>query len=231
MLDQQNFLRGEPINSALLGVSSLVSSYCSGHSDCQELPEVQAIITQYEQLLGSQCEAVDRAEEDKVILALKALRTIGHLRRGQAVVEKCYTDATNSMFIRLAAIDTIKQINCGQNEYDFKRQLFATFSDASADSELRIGAYLALMNCPSQSMVNLVKNVLVNEPVNQGTHLTLSSLEVAKNLLICLSISIKSDLKEWNWRVLSYIDELVKTIKPSIMRMSLRLYHFFQKSI
>ena len=183
IFDQQNFLRGEPINSALLGVSSLVSSYCSGHSDCQELPEIQAIITQYEQLLGSQCEAVDRAEEDKVILALKALRTIGHLRRGQAVVEKCYTDATNSMFIRLAAIDTIKQINCGQNEYDFKRQLFATFSDASADSELRIGAYLALMNCPSQSMVNLVKNVLVNEPVNQGTHSTLSSFKSCQKLL------------------------------------------------
>ena len=145
--------------------------------------EIQDIITQYEQLLGSQCEAVDRAEEDKVILALKALRTIGHLRRGQAVVEKCYTDATNSMFIRLAAIDTIKQINCGQNEYDFKRQLFATFSDASADSELRIGAYLALMNCPSQSMVNLVKNVLVNEPVNQGTHLTLSSFKSCQKLL------------------------------------------------
>jgi hypothetical protein len=67
-----NFLRGEPIHSALLGVSSLVSSYCSGHENCQELPEVQAIITQYEQLLGSQCEAVDRTEEDKVVLALKA---------------------------------------------------------------------------------------------------------------------------------------------------------------
>ena len=84
------------------------------------------------------------------------------------MVEKCYTDSTNSMFVRLAAVDTIKKINCGQDEYDFKKQLFATFSDATADSELRIGAYLALMNCPSQSMVNLVKSVLVNEPVNQG---------------------------------------------------------------
>ena len=150
----------------------MVNSYCSAHTDCHDLPEVQAIITQYEQLLGSQCAVIDRAEEDKVVLALKALRTIGHLRRGQAVIEKCYTDSTNSMFIRLAAIDTINQLNCGHDEYDFKRQLFATFSDNAADSELRIGAYLALMNCPTQSMVNLVKNVLVNEPVNQGAFLT-----------------------------------------------------------
>ena len=90
-------------------------------------------------------------------------------------MEKCYTDATNSMFVRLAAIDTIKQINCGQDDYDFKKQLFATFSDATADSELRIGAYLALMNCPSQSMVNLVKSILVNEPVNQGRKINTST--------------------------------------------------------
>ena len=65
----QNFLRGEPLNSALLGVSSLVSSYCKEHTDCQDLPEVQAIITQYEELLGTTPQ--DSAEEDKVILALK----------------------------------------------------------------------------------------------------------------------------------------------------------------
>ncbi len=55
------------------------------------------------------------------------------------------------------------------NDYDFQKKLFATFQDTKVDSELRIGAYLALMECPSGSLVNTVKSVLVHEPVNQGT--------------------------------------------------------------
>ena len=50
-----------------------MSSYCKEHTGCQDLPEVQAIVTQYEALLGTQCAAMDSAEEDKIILALKVL--------------------------------------------------------------------------------------------------------------------------------------------------------------
>ena len=51
------------------------------------------------------------------------------------------------------------------------------FADTAEDSELRIGAYLALMSCPSQETVSQVKMVLTDEPVNQvgsfvWTHLT-----------------------------------------------------------
>jgi hypothetical protein len=52
-----------------------------------------------------------------------------------------------------------------------------TFSDTDNDSELRIGAYLAIMNCPTESTVETVKAVLTSEPVNQGRNdLQLSSL-------------------------------------------------------
>jgi hypothetical protein len=49
-----------------------------------------------------------------------------------------------------------------------------TFSDTDNDSELRIGAYLAIMNCPTESTVETVKAVLTSEPVNQGRHDLLS---------------------------------------------------------
>ena len=68
------------MSSALLGVSSLVSSYCKENTECQDLPEVQAIITQYEELLGSNCAAIDSAEEDKVILALKVNKEYDGIR-------------------------------------------------------------------------------------------------------------------------------------------------------
>lgn len=174
----QNFLRGEPSQAALLGVSSLVSTFCSQHENCQQLPEVQAIVARYEELLGSNCSGIDRVEEDGLILALKGLRNIGFLtNQGHQIVEKCYLDSYNSMFLRLAALDTIRHLNCQPSEHDFNRQLFTTFSNSQGDSELRIGAYLAIMGCPSSSMVDLVKGMLVNEPVNQvgsfvWTHLT-----------------------------------------------------------
>ena len=43
-------------------------------------------------------------------------------------------------------------------------------TNTAEDSELRIGAYLALMSCPSQDTVNQVKMVLTDEPVNQGNN-------------------------------------------------------------
>ena len=59
----------------------------------------------------------------------------------------------------------------------FDQGLMILFTNTAEDSELRIGAYLALMSCPSQETVNQVKMVLTDEPVNQvgsfvWTHLT-----------------------------------------------------------
>ena len=114
---------------------------------------------------------------------LLLLGNIGRLHRGHEAVQACYQDFTNPMDIRLTALDTIRRIGCSiqqqsSNDFDFKPALFALFSDNNMDSELRIGAYLALINgCPSSSTVNLIKNILITEPVNQvgsfvWTHLT-----------------------------------------------------------
>ena len=59
----------------------------------------------------------------------------------------------------------------------FDQGLMILFTNTAEDSELRVGAYLALMSCPSQETVNQVKMVLTDEPVNQvgsfvWTHLT-----------------------------------------------------------
>ena len=51
----------------------------------------------------------------------------------------------------------------------FEQGLMNLFANTAEDSELRIGAYLALMSCPSQETVNQVKTVLTDEPVNQGS--------------------------------------------------------------
>lgn len=135
--------------------------------DCASLPEVIEIIQKFEQLLGSNCMATGQEEEDTVILSLKGLRNIGHLRDSGPVLVRCFEEFTNGMDIRLAALDTIRKMSCATGEFNPK--LMKTFSEVSNDSELRIGAYLALMECPNEGTVEAVKAVLLSEPVNQGT--------------------------------------------------------------
>ena len=146
----------------------MLTTFCNQEENCGDLPEVQTLILRFEDFLGSSCATLDSTEEDRIILALRGLKSFGLLKRSATTVEKCFTDNTNSMFIRLAALDTVRSLNCRSDDYDFKKALWNMFADTTGDSELRIGAYLALMSCPTSVMVNLVKNVLVTEPVNQG---------------------------------------------------------------
>lgn len=60
-----------PRPSAMLGVSTLVHTFCA-NKDCSSIPEVQEIISKYEEFLGSGCQA-DYGEEETVVLSLKAL--------------------------------------------------------------------------------------------------------------------------------------------------------------
>ena len=42
-------------------------------------------------------------------------------------------------------------------------------SDSSEEVEVRVAAYLAVMQCPTSSVIATVKNVLENEEINQVT--------------------------------------------------------------
>ena len=61
-----------------------------------------------------------------------------------------------------------------------------TFADTENDSELRIGAYLAIMNCPTESTIETVKTVLISEPVNQGD---VSIISFGQTLLLLKLVS------------------------------------------
>lgn len=167
MAFQQNFVMDEvPRKSAILGVSSMVQTFCQSRPDCASLPEVQDIVIQHERILGEKCNAFGEDEEDTMILALKGLRNMKVIVHSAPVLENCYMDFTNPIPIRLAALDTIRKLNCQTDK--FEGTLIKAFADTSIDSELRIGMYLALMDCPSIQTVERVKSLLGSEPVNQG---------------------------------------------------------------
>lgn len=43
----------------------------------------------------------------------------------------------------------------------------ALYRDSTRDSELRIAAYLAVMQCPNPYFISQIKETLANEQVNQ----------------------------------------------------------------
>ena len=164
----QSFLNENPRKSALMGVAGMLKTFCHNNDNCYDIPEVQKIILAYEKLLGDECIATTQKDEDNIVLSLKGLKAIRYLMKSQKTLEKCYTKNSNSMNIRLAALDTIQETFCHSSN-SFGPTLLSTFSNTALDSELRIGAYLALVSCmPPKSTIDLITKMLTKEPVNQG---------------------------------------------------------------
>lgn len=160
-----------PRNEALLGVSSLVRTFCQNEASCHGVSEVKELVKKLESFLGDGCQAQDQLEEDLVVLSLKGLRNIGHVDRAEPTIIRCYEDDMNTAPVRLAAMDTARELTCTSG--GFQESLLNMFSDPGKDSELRVAAYLALMACPDKGTVAVIRNLLIQEEVNQGNKCSL----------------------------------------------------------
>lgn len=69
------------------------------------------------------------------------------------------------MEVRVAALDAFRRLPC---QFEIQTPILEVYKDTMQDSELRIAAYLALMKCPTPSVVDSVREALEAEPVNQG---------------------------------------------------------------
>ncbi|KAK4294435.1 hypothetical protein Pmani_032941 [Petrolisthes manimaculis] len=164
-----------PRQQALLGASALVNTYCKLHSQCEADAGVQQVLRAIEKHVGSSCRIINTPEHSNkmlILTALKALGNAGHWVNANEVLRQCYTEE-NDMEVRVAAIEAWRHTPC---EYD-RSHLLAAFQDEAQDTEVRIAAYLAVMTCPTENVLNTIKDRLTSEAVNQvgsfvWTHLT-----------------------------------------------------------
>ena len=160
--------------SALLGISGIIKTFCQSVENCYQMAEVREIMEKYEFQLGNSCETETTEDEEHLTVILKSIRNIGNITN-KSVIRKCYQNKSNSIWVRLAALDTIRKFSCQFSQSDFG--LPRLFRDKQEDSELRIGAYLVLVHCPSEATIDNIKAVMIDEPINQigsfvWTHLT-----------------------------------------------------------
>ena len=98
-------------------------------------------------------------------MALKGIRNIGKTTNSKDIVYKCYSTKSNSVLVRVSALQTIRkwEIAC----HFSGQKLLEILKDVNEDSEIRINAYLALMTCPTENIIENIKTILVNEEINQ----------------------------------------------------------------
>ncbi|XP_068221439.1 uncharacterized protein [Palaemon carinicauda] len=158
-------LEETPSQKAMLGTSALINNFCKLHSDCESETGVIQVLRRIEAQLGSSCRAVNEVEKIKILVALKSLGNAGRWINANTVLKRCYTDEENDMEIRVAALEAWRHTPC---EYD-RSNVQAAFQDEKQDSEVRIAAYLALMSCPAQETIDIIKDRLTSEGINQVT--------------------------------------------------------------
>ncbi|KAK7794405.1 hypothetical protein R5R35_011682 [Gryllus longicercus] len=157
LLDEQNLPR-----EALLGIGSLAGRYCHEHT-CENVQQVNELISKLAKRLT--IKITSRDDENKVIAALKALHNIHHLNNAVAeTLQKLASDHSVPIRVRVAALETYQSDACRPK---LKKSALEILNNRDEDSEVRIKAYLVLVECPCGTVANNLKELLENEPVNQ----------------------------------------------------------------
>nr|UEP64281.1 apolipophorin [Cotesia flavipes] len=147
---------------AYLGVGRVIGKYCQQH-DCENAAEVKEALAKISSKL-SNSKPGNRDQENILIAALKALRNANYL--DEPTIEKVMSIAKDKAVhprVRVAAIEALTAKCLKQ----WMMPLTKLFGDKGEDSEIRIKAYLTLVECPCPHVANELKEIIDSETVNQ----------------------------------------------------------------
>lgn len=99
------------------------------------------------------------------MVALKSLANIGQISpEFEENLKKLIEDAQLEPKVRLAAVEVYRRLPCQEHRPYFEE----VFRSIDNDVEVRIAAYLQLMQCPTYVTIRTIKHSLEIEEVNQG---------------------------------------------------------------
>ncbi|XP_059147634.1 uncharacterized protein LOC131935270 [Physella acuta] len=153
-----------------LPVTSLIRNLCSKGTDCLYSKNIEEIVNVLGSIISNRCQSDDK---ELMLIILRAIGNLGFADRLVPALEKCVKLNTNTMNIRVFAAQAFRGVTCNVD----RKSLMDTFMDTNEDSELRITAYLGVMQCWNEDNLVLVKQTLEKETTNQvgsfvWTHLT-----------------------------------------------------------
>ena len=140
----------------------MVNTFCKNENTCIERDSIRDVVLAIEIHLGSACRSTTLNEKELILTTLKALGNAGQWV-DKEVVQNCYNEESNPAEVRIAALEAWRRAPCS-----FDRSgLLNTYVNPRFDSEIRIAAYLSLMACPTEELIENIKNKLNSESVNQ----------------------------------------------------------------
>jgi len=119
------------------------------------------VYREIESLLARLSSDLNKTNEDEVIAALKAIGNLGEIAGAHNdLVIQAAQHTRFSPMTRLAAVEATRHVACNETKTSKLMEIFADHSD---DLEVRIGAYLAAVRCPTAKLIAKVSDVLHRE--------------------------------------------------------------------
>ncbi|GAB0091209.1 Apolipophorins [Sergentomyia squamirostris] len=148
---------------ALLATGTLVRKYCDQFTCSDE--QLDKVFDRFAGHLHG-CIAKKKKEGDSIVAALKGAKNAhGYLgRKLTDHILACATKKEAKLRIRVAAIEALQGASCDKK---INGGLLSIFDDFTQDSELRIEAYLALVQCPTTELADHLQKVLNSEKIQQ----------------------------------------------------------------
>nr|XP_012555900.2 uncharacterized protein LOC100199505 [Hydra vulgaris] len=165
--DLMGIVSKQPTRQGYLTLGTILYRHCKKNiADCDDVKP--NIITQAENFLigklGKNCEGQENYERvEEILMSLKALSNAQRPSRASSVILSC---AANSEHVNIttAAFDAIGNMPCDKVIVD---ELYNFVKETSNAPNKRISAFVALMKCPNEILLEHVVDLLEQEPSNQ----------------------------------------------------------------
>ncbi|KFD57009.1 hypothetical protein M513_02266, partial [Trichuris suis] len=198
----------------LFRLSNVIHKYCAHDSHCASHREIIQALDALSGHLTHGCNPRSPEDFDKMLFALRAAGNIDVPSTGLQNQLKCLSDKTAADELRLAAVQSVRRLPCHPSA---NTHLFALLNDQSESVEIRISAFMVLMKCPTDSMVDRILALLKTE----------TSMQVASFIWSYLNSIIKgnSPSQEHLRHLLMF-----KTLEPKVDRDARKFSKFSQFS-
>ncbi|KAH8403597.1 hypothetical protein KR222_003107 [Zaprionus bogoriensis] len=144
-----------------LALGNLVAKYCARNA-CQ-IPEIEHISRKFVEELRH-CKPETQEKEERIVFVLKGIGNAKSLTKSvETALIECASPGRSNR-IRVAALQAFSTSSCSAS---LNAKSLELLKDQNEDSELRIEAYLAAINCPSEKLANHIAEIVNSEQVNQ----------------------------------------------------------------
>ncbi|XP_041357850.1 apolipophorins-like [Gigantopelta aegis] len=147
---------------SMLPVSTLVNNYCKQHASCENDQPVIDIVNTLLKHIEPGC-FIHSTNVASVLQALRALGNVGHVVTVTRSISQCFLMMVNPDEVKISAVQAYRRLPCSADRSD----VLNVFTDLTLDSELRIEAYLATMQCPDDDVIEIVRQTLTRETDKQ----------------------------------------------------------------